>query len=181
MTIGYLYRDRRYEDDDDESVPDTNFDYDTETVDFDAPPVDQLPAEPEPLPPPTSAFSGVYAGEHQDNNDDELRQLSNRRGKVKCWVLIIFGLLAACALAVSLTFFLKPTNESIVQRPRRDQTHLQAYPYQLCSQPRYHILQLFGEQEHYAHILLHLLELMAKLQIRPAAQQQQLLLLILHL
>lgn len=111
MTVGYLYRDRRYEDDDDESVPDTNFDYDTETVDFDAP-VDQLPVEPEPLP-PTSAFNGVYAGEHQDD-DDELRQLSNRRGKAKCWVLIILGLLAACALAVSLTFFLKPTNEAII-------------------------------------------------------------------
>jgi len=72
----------------------------------------------------------------------------------------------------------------LLQRPRRVQTHLlQAYPYQLHSQSRYHILQLFEEQEHYyAHILLHLLELMAKLQIRPAAQQQQLLLLlILHL
>mmetsp|Transcript_227 Transcript_227/g.403 ORF Transcript_227/g.403 Transcript_227/m.403 type:complete len:666 (-) Transcript_227:153-2150(-) len=101
-------QDRRY---DDASVADTvNFDaetvsygaesvnFDAETVEFDAPVFD----------PP------LHHDFEEEEEEEELEQLNRRRGKCKYLVIAFFGLLAACALAVSLTLFFERGKDSKV-------------------------------------------------------------------
>ena len=107
MDVAIAYsQDRRY---DDASVADTvNFDaetvsygaesvnFDAETVEFDAPVFD---------PPLHHDF---------EEEEEELEQLNHRRGKCKYVAIAFFGLLVACALAVSLTIFFERGKDSKV-------------------------------------------------------------------
>jgi len=110
MGVAIAYsEDRRY---DDASVADTvNFDaetvsygaesvnFDAETVEFDAPVFD---------PPLHHDF------EEEEEEEEELEQLNHRRGTCKYVAIAFFGLLAACALAVSLTLFFERGKDSKV-------------------------------------------------------------------
>eukprot|EP00573_Skeletonema_grethae_P005682 CAMPEP_0201712690 /NCGR_PEP_ID=MMETSP0578-20130828/59771_1 /ASSEMBLY_ACC=CAM_ASM_000663 /TAXON_ID=267565 /ORGANISM="Skeletonema grethea, Strain CCMP 1804" /LENGTH=654 /DNA_ID=CAMNT_0048201753 /DNA_START=24 /DNA_END=1988 /DNA_ORIENTATION=+ len=104
--------DRRY---DDASVPGTvnsNFDaetinfgadsvnFDAETVEFDAPVFD---------PPLHQDFV-----EEEEEEDEEFHQLNYRQGKWKYVVISFFVLVAACALAVSLTLYFERAKDSSV-------------------------------------------------------------------
>ena len=100
MSIAYS-EDRRY---DDASV----VDFDAETINFDAETVNFEPEHSLPAAlPPASAF-------HDDYEEEDLQQLNNRRGKWKYVSIALFGLLAAAALAITLTLFLGQGKESTV-------------------------------------------------------------------
>ncbi|KAL7435716.1 hypothetical protein ACHAXM_004801 [Skeletonema potamos] len=104
MSIEYS-GDRRYYDAS-VNTDSTNFDaetinYDAETIDFEAP-VFSLPAEP-----PPTAFRDYEEGE------GAFEQLNNRRGKWKCAAIALSGLVAACALAVTLSVVFGQNRSSI--------------------------------------------------------------------